>query len=188
MVTRNPETEQAPEQKHPSTASSVALGVAMMPVLLVGAGLAVSSATVLRWMRRRQESILRTQMKSLGRVIPWTGFLERMRSAGGTCIEERFSPKGPVRFWWTQDDVFAESPHKIINWFTMHKGGASTRFVHWCRNRYTSAGGKAVLVDTRGIGKSEIYSVWSECRSASCPAHWIEVAPPEVLPLKAGTR
>ena len=41
---------------------------------------------------------------------------------GGTCIEEKFSPKGPVRFWWTPENVHRESPHEIIDWFTMRKG------------------------------------------------------------------
>ena len=178
-----PETEHVPGKKQPSTASNVVLGVAMMPVLLAGAGLVISSASVLRWKRRHQERSLRAAMKAQGRVLIWADFLEKMRALGGTCIEERFSPKGPVRFWWTRDDVSAESPHRIIDWFTMHKGGAATPFVHWCREHYTGAGGRAMLVDTRGVGKEEIYELWSECRSESCAARWVEVAPPEILPL-----
>ena len=182
MTMRTPDIGPAPGQRPHASASSTVLGVAMMPVLLVGAGLAISSATVLRWKRRYQENSLRTAMKARGRVISWPSFLEKMRASGGTCIEERFSPKGPMRFWWTQEDIYAESPHKIIDWFTMHKGGAATSFVHWCRERYTSGNGSAVLVDTRGVGKKEIYALWSECRSHSCIARWVEVAPPEVLP------
>jgi hypothetical protein len=179
---QTPEIDQAPDQRQPSTASSVALGVATMPVLAVGVGLAIGSATALRWVRRYRENSLRAAMKTQGRLITWTGFVEKMRASGGTCIEERFSPKGPMRFWWTQDDLAAASPHKIIDWFTMHKGGAGAPFVHWCRERYTGAVGSAVLVDTRGIGKKEIYALWSECRSQSCAARWVEVAPPEILP------
>jgi hypothetical protein len=186
MTMRTPEIEHSPEQRHPSSAFSTLLGVAMMPVLLFGAGLAVSSGTVLRWKRTYQENSLRAAMKAQSRVISWHGFLEKMRACGGTCIEERFSPKGPVRFWWTQEDVFAESPHKIIDWFTMQKGGAAAPFVHWCRERYTDANGSAMLVDTRGVGKKEIYALWSECRSKSCLARWVEVAPPEIMPLPAG--
>jgi hypothetical protein len=186
VIVRTPEIEPAPEQKQPSTATSVALGVAIMPVLIAGAGLAISSATVLRWMRRHEEHSLRAAMKAQGRVLAWAGFQEKMRSSGGTCIEERFSPKGPVRFWWTQENVFTESPHKIIDWFTMQKGGAATLFVHWCRKRYTSAAGSALLVDTRLVSKKEIYALWSECRSQSCAARWVEVAPPEILPSAAG--
>ncbi len=178
----SPETKRVPGRKQPSTASNVALGVAIMPVLLAGAGLAISSATVLRWKRRHEELSLRAAMKAQGRVLTWAGFLSKMRTLGGTCIEERFSPKGPMRFWWTQDDVSAESPHGIIDWFTMHKGGAATPFVHWCREHYTGSDGNALLVDTRGVSKEVIYALWSECRSESCAARWVEVAPPEILP------
>ncbi len=186
---RTPEVERGPEEKQPSTASNTAwslvLGMAVLPVLAVGAGLAIGSATALRWVRRYQENSLRASMKTQGRLIAWTSFLDKMRGSGGTCIEERFSPKGPVRFWWTPDDVYAESPHKIIDWFTMHKGGAGSPFVRWCRERYTGAEGNAALVDTWGVGKKEIYALWSECRSQSCKAQWVEVAPPETLPLTA---
>ena len=182
-MTRTPETEGVLGKKQPSTASNVVLGMAIMPVLLAGAGLVISSANVLRWKRKHEEHSLRAAMKAQSRVLTWAGFLEKMRSQGGTCIEERFSPKGPVRFWWTQDDVSAESPHRIIDWFTMQKGGAATPFVHWCRERYTGTGGSALLVDARGVGKKEIYALWSECRSESCAARWVEVAPPEILPL-----
>ena len=186
MSMRTPETEPVPVQKQPATAQSVLLGVAIMPVLFVGAGLAISSATALRWARGYRENSLRTAMKAHGRLVRWAEFLEKMRASGGTCIEEKFSPKGPVRFWWTPDDVHAESPHRIIDWFTMHKGGAGAPFVLWCRERYTSESGSALLVDTRGAGKKEIYALWSECRSQSCKAHWIEVAPPEILPARVG--
>jgi len=180
---RTPQTDERAETKQPANTASVALGLAIMPVVLIGAGLALSSATVLRVLRKQQESRLRSEMSSAGRLITWAAFSENMRRLGGTCIEERFSPKGPVRFWWTQEDVHAESPHQIIDWFTMHKGGPSAdAVVRWCRERYTGAGGRAFLVDTRGIGSREIYAMWSECRSHSCPARWVEVAPPEILP------
>jgi hypothetical protein len=178
-----PETGREVAQRQPSTASSVVLGVAMMPVLLVGAGLAVSSATVLRWKRKYEENSLRSMMKEQGRILTWAEFVERMHSSGGTCIEERYSPKGPVRFWWTGENVYSESPHRIIDWFTMQKGGPAAPFVNWCRQRYTGSEGMAALVDTRGIGKKEIYALWSECRSLSGVARWVEVAPPEILPL-----
>jgi hypothetical protein len=110
-----------------------------------------------------------------------------MHAEGGTCIEEKFSPKGPVRFWWTPEDVHRESPHEIIDWFTMRKGRRYEPFVHWCRGRYTGAEkGSAVLVETWGVPKNEIYALWSECRSDSSVARWIEVAPPEILPRRPG--
>ena len=115
--------------------------------------------------------------------MPWPELVRAMRETGGTCIEEKFSTKGPVRFWWTQEDVYRESPYEIIDWFTMRKGFKGLEFAHWCRARYTHADkGSAVLVDTGLVSKRVIYAMWSECRSDANKARWVEVAPPEILP------
>jgi hypothetical protein len=120
-------------------------------------------------------------------MIPWAEFLLAMHTDGGTCIEEKFSPKGPVRFWWTPENLQRESPHEIIDWFTMRKGRRYEPFVHWCRERYTGAEkGSAVLVETWGVPKKQIYALWSECRSNAAKARWVEVAPPEILPRRPG--
>ena len=111
-----------------------------------------------------------------------------MHEKGGTCIEEWFSPKGPVRFWWTPENVYRESPFEIIDWFTMRKGRRAEPFIRWCRDRYTNAdGGSAVLVDAPFVPKREIYTLWAECRSDAAAARWVEVAPPEIAPTPAGS-
>jgi hypothetical protein len=77
----------------------------------------------------------------------------------------------------------------------MRKGRRYEPFVLWCRERYTGAnGGSAVLVETWGVPKKEIYALWAECRpesgkdsgKESNKARWIEVAPPEILPRGPG--
>jgi hypothetical protein len=69
----------------------------------------------------------------------------------------------------------------------MRKGRQHEPFVHWCRERYTNSdGGSAVLVDATLVPRREIYALWSECRSNAAKAHWVEVAPPEILPHKVG--
>jgi hypothetical protein len=119
-------------------------------------------------------------------MMAWTDFRRAMRAGGGTCIEEKFSAKGPVRLWWTPEDVERESPHEIKDWFTMRKGGRFVPFVDWCRRRYTDGEtGSAALVDTGWISKEEIFAAWSECKSKENAAGWIEVAPPEIVPRRA---
>lgn len=159
------------------------MSIAMIPVLMAGACLAIPCAVGARWLRMHGEHRLRMRMKSRQRLIPWPEFVRLMRERGGTCIEEKFSPKGPVRFWWTPEDVRRASPFEIIDWFTMRKGRQHEPFVHWCRARYTCAeNGSAVLVDTPLVPRREIYALWSKCRSEAAVAQWIEVAPPEILP------
>lgn len=175
------------EQKRHDTLLGAVLGVVLIPVVFIGAVLAIPYGVFLRWTRQRRELQLRALMKSQGRWISWQDFLRAMHARGGTCIEERFSPKGPVRFWWTSENVYAESPHEIIDWFTMRKGFRGSAFVHWCRQRYTGVdAGSAILVDAALVPKRQIYALWSECRSESSKARWVEVAPPEILPHRPG--
>lgn len=163
------------------------LGVLAVPVLVAGACVAFPFHFGARWARGHREHRFRMRMKSQRRLISWQEFLRHMHTEGGTCIEERFSPKGPVRFWWTPEDVYAQSPFEIIDWFTMRKGRRSMPFVLWCRERYTSENrGGALLVDTFVTPKREIYTLWSECRSEGSEARWVEVAPPEILPHQPG--
>ena len=186
-----PESENLRDQKLGTGYFAAILGLLMLPFLFVGACFAMPYAFLVRWRQQHREDALKSLMKSQGRFIGWAEFVRAMRETGGTCIEEKFSAKGPVRFWWTPENVFGESPHEIIDWFTMRKGGRFVPFILWCRERYTGAdGGSAVLVETWGVSKKEIYALWAECRpesgkdsgKESNKARWIEIAPPEILP------
>jgi hypothetical protein len=172
--------------RKPGSFQATVVGVLLVPVVALGVALAFPYMTVLHWLQKQREHTFRLRMRQLGRVISWAEFVRAMNERGGTCIEERFSPKGPVRFWWTAENVQGESPHPIIDWFTMRKGRQGEEFVHWCRERYTDAeAGSAVLVDTGLVAKRDIYALWSECRSHASVGRWVEVAPPEILPWKA---
>jgi hypothetical protein len=35
---------------------------------------------------------------------------------------ERFSLKGPIRMWWTEDNAFEVCPYSLGHWFTMAGG------------------------------------------------------------------
>lgn len=181
-----------PDEPQPTTkrrsSLDILLELAVIPVAVGVAAVAIPLSFVPRWLLKHREHAFRMKMKSAGRLISWQDFLRSMRDSGGTCIEEKFSPKGPVRFWWTAEDVASESPHEIIDWFTMRKGRKGVEFVGWCRERYTNGEkGTAVLVDAPFVPRREIYALWAECRSEAGPAHWIEVAPPEILPVKAAS-
>jgi hypothetical protein len=183
----SPEPASREERKQSSTLAAAVLGVLMVPVAVVGAALVIPIHFATRWTRQHGEHKLRLLMKSRGRLINWQEFLRRMREEGGTCIEERFSPRGPVRFWWTPENVGHESPYAIIDWFTMRKGRGAEPFIRWCRERYTSAdSGSAVLVDAPLVPRREIYTVWTECRSETSKARWVEIAPPEIVPHRPG--
>jgi len=193
---QTPETQSMREMR-PSTAFlGVVTGVLLAPLLAAAACVGVPYIFGLGWMRQHGEHRFRMRMKARGKLMPWAEFVRTMRgkggsggtgSAGGTCIEERFSPRGPVRFWWTPEDVHGQSPYPIIDWFTMRKGRGAEPFIRWCRERYTRADGTgAVLVDTGLVSHRDIYALWSECRSHGEESRWVEVAPPEIVPHVAG--
>lgn len=183
-----PESEIRPDQKPGDSLAGAMVKFLLIPVILGGACLAIPYNVALRWTRKLRERGFRRLMRSKqNRFMTQQDFFRAMRERGGTCIEERFSPKGPVRFWWTPENLYRESPYEIIDWFTMRKGRQYEPFVHWCRQRYTSAEeGSAVLADIRLAAKNEIYALWSECRSETAKARWVEVAPPEILPPRPG--
>ena len=182
---QTPESQNRREPSASSTFLGAVLVAALIPLVALGALLAAPSIVILQWMRQHREHSFRMRMKSRGRLMPWAEFVRAMRGQGGTCIEERFSPKGPVRFWWTPENAQGESPYPIIDWFTMRKGRQAEPFIHWCRERYTAAeGGSAALVDTGLVAHRDIYALWSQCRSESAVARWVEVAPPEIVPHK----
>jgi len=182
-----PDTESMRDSGPFSAYINGVVGFLLVPLLALAGLAAIPYLVVHRWLLQHREHRFRMRMKSLGRMMPWAEFVRRMRGSRGTCIEERFSPKGPVRFWWTPEDVHRESPYPIIDWFTMRKGRQAEPFIHWCRQRYTAADeGSAVLVDTGLVAKRDIYTLWSECRSNAATARWVEVAPPEIVPHAPG--
>lgn len=184
---QTPQTQSRHEKKRLKLRLKAIPELVWIWILFAGTILAMPFGFAARWLGLRREHKLRLLMKSRGRLMIWRQFLDAMHERGGTCIEERFSPKGPVRFWWTPENVYRESPYEIIDWFTMRKGRRAEPFIRWCRERYTNAeSGSAVLVETWGVTKKEIYALWSKCRSEASTARWVEVAPPEIVPRRPG--
>jgi hypothetical protein len=181
------ETAEHQQRKRRFNRLNVLIEIALIPIAFVVAAIAIPLSFIPRWLQKNREGSFRALLKSRGRLINWQEFLRSMHETGGTCIEEKFSSKGPVRFWWTAENVYSESPHEIIDWFTMRKGRRGGSFIRWCRERYTDADtGIAVLVDAAFVPRREIYAIWAECRSQAGPARWVEVAPPEILPSMPG--
>ena len=86
----------------------------MMPlffsILLVMAAASVPVMFVYRRRERRQEKQLRTQLAAAGRFMEWAEVEGKMKSGDGTLIIECREPKGPIREWWTEDDLETAAP------------------------------------------------------------------------------
>ena len=152
----------------------------LIPVLFIVAGASIPYALVAMHVQRRRERAFRTQMEALGRLMNWSDFLSALRESRGTFIKERYSFKGPVRWWWTSEDFYDVCPYPTVDWLTMHRDESFRPLAEWCRQRYTSPhGGRAFLVAADGVPKEEIRALRSELESDSATARWIEVPPPE---------
>jgi hypothetical protein len=58
----------------------------------------------------REEKRLRHKLGLVGRFIPWADVEAKFSAGTGTLIVEHRGPKGPIREWWTEDDLIAASP------------------------------------------------------------------------------
>jgi hypothetical protein len=126
---------------------SPAAGVLMLPVLLVGAALFIPYTAVTRRLRARREQQFSHSMRISGRTMEWARFSSEIKDGHGTLIVERFSFKGPIRMWWTADNVYELCPYPLVDWLTIANDTDFDAVRNWCHERYTSATASALLVD-----------------------------------------
>jgi hypothetical protein len=76
------------------------------------------------------------------------------------------SLKGPVRLWWTSDDVPAVSPHPcLFEEAPDSLESINSEFDAWCRSRYTNPqSGVAQLVVLRDVDRERIHQSLTEFR------------------------
>lgn len=58
----------------------------------------------------RQRVKLVSRMKKAGRYVSWSIVKEALLESEGTLLVEHVSPNGPVRDWWTADDLITPLP------------------------------------------------------------------------------
>jgi hypothetical protein len=123
--------------------------LAALPLILIALPLSIPYTYFRRSLMRRSERKFAEQMKAAGRFMPWDQFQSAIENGSGTAISEHLGIHGPVRMWWTPEDVPALSPHKFEPygrraWLDPQY----TPFFRWCDARYTNAvSGQASLVD-----------------------------------------
>lgn len=88
------------------------LSLLFIPVLLVAGLLSIPVGAVMVVYFRHSERRFVKTMRQEHRVMNEPDFAAVLQERRGTLIEEWFSNKGPVRYWWTSDDVPAASPFK----------------------------------------------------------------------------
>jgi len=79
--------------------------------------------------------------------MDWIQFIREIQNGHGTLIVERFSLKGPIRMWWTPENLYEVCPYPLADWPTMANDATFDPVLEWCHERYTGATGTALLVD-----------------------------------------
>jgi len=154
----------------------------LIPVLLLAGAISVPVALVGRRIQRRRELAFFKSMQSRARVMESASFRRAIAENRGTLLEERYSLKGPVRWWWTSENVYELCPHPMVDWMTMANKPGYRPTIEWFRRRYTDPDeGRAFLVAAHGLAQEEIRSLRSQLESESGTVRWIEVVPPERL-------
>lgn len=122
-------------------------GVLLLPLLLIGGALSIPYAMIARRVISRRERRFTNSMRAVGRTLDWEHFIREIDAGHGTLIVERFSFKGPIRMWWTGDDVYEHCQYPLADWPTMAMDTSFDAARRWCHNKYTCNAGTALLVD-----------------------------------------
>ena len=100
------------------------------------------------------------QLCDLGRTISFDDFYKTLEEGHGTVIcEWQDVFKGPVRLWWTPDDIYAATPYPCVDHVHMATDPTYRPFLDWCFQQYLSASsGKALYVVA---SSAQMKSVWA---------------------------
>ena len=131
-------------RKRPIKLGRVA-GVLLLPLLLVGVVLSIPHTMVWQRVKCRRERRFANSLKADGRIVDWEHFIPEITAGNGTLIVERFSFKGPIRMWWTREDVYEACPYLLVDWLTMARETSFDAVRDWCHSKYTSNRGSALL-------------------------------------------
>jgi hypothetical protein len=150
--------------------------LAVLPLILIALLLSIPYSHFRRALIRRSERKFTEQMKKAGRFMPWDEFECAVDGGSGTAIIESLGIHGPVRLWWTPEDVPALSPHEFqrgAEFASLDVKNAP--FFRWCCARYTDpASGGALLVD---VPKGKLRAFQERLKAARlveiCTARWI---------------
>lgn len=123
-----------------------ATSVLLLPLLFVAGALSIPYMAIAHSIMARRERRFRDAMKLRGQTMDWADFIRELDGGKGMLIVERFSFEGPIRMWWTTDNLYEICPHPLVDWFTMLRDAKFDPVRDWCHTNYTSSTGHALLV------------------------------------------
>jgi hypothetical protein len=135
----------------------------LLPLAFLAAAMSIPYTKIRRSRMARREGSFAESMKLRGRVMEWADFIGEVDRGNGMLIVERFSFKGPIRLWWTRDNLYKTCPYPLVDWFTMANDTTFDPVRDWCHTKYTGVRGEAMLVtgtedQWRSIGGDEPFT------------------------------
>jgi hypothetical protein len=134
-------------------------------------------------MRHREEAF-RAQMKASNRAIEWDDFVRALEEDLGTVIEERYSIRGPVRWWWISENIREQSPHPFADWSSMAGNEKFAPFAKWCNERYIHPETGSALLVCPPIHQDPALLAAQITELKSKSNRWMDAVPPETLAQK----
>lgn len=107
------------------------------PLLIIGTIISIPFSILYFIVQDIKEHTLSRDLKSRGRYIPWSQVEHEISQGSGTLIVEHFSPKGPIREWWTEEDVIGTAPVTLPSSFPAEDVEGLRFYAQACIERYT---------------------------------------------------
>jgi hypothetical protein len=117
-----------------------------LPLMFVGGALSIPYTMIRRKVVARHEARFADSMRGSGRVMDWADFSSELERGNGMLIVERFSFKGPIRLWWTRENLYRTCPYPLVDWLTITMDAGFDPIRDWCHTNYTGATGRAMLI------------------------------------------
>src|SRR5690349_18357124 len=94
--------------------------VVFLPLLFLAAGFSIPYGVVRRISRKRRALRFEARMAAVNRTMTLEEFIGRVDRGEGSYICEYKTPfKGPIRLWWTPDDIYSKTPFPCVDHMTM---------------------------------------------------------------------
>lgn len=124
-----------------------------LAALLVLGGLSIPVGLIQRQLARRRRYQLRSDMRSRGRAVAFSEIEKEANGGDGTLIVEWRFPQGPIRHWWTPEDIYVQCPYPLGSPVNPFESSPFADAVGWCRERYTDPdkGSAALVIADRAI-------------------------------------
>jgi len=88
----------------------LAWSVIFIPLLFLASALSIPYGLVANYVMKRRERQFKHEMEDIGRTLLWADFVRRSSEEDGTLIIDIVTLKGPVRWWWTSENLSELSP------------------------------------------------------------------------------